>query len=162
MNTVLSADDIRKLLPHRYPFLLIDKIIHLVPGKSGIAIKNVTVNEPYFQGHFPEEMIVPGVLMVECLAQTAAVVYCAEYLEANGLGVDPKSMGRICPGQIAEHVGYLAEIDVKFRAAARPGDQLTLHVTIGKSLGRLSQVKVLIKVENTTVADGKIIVSKRT
>lgn len=84
MRPVLTADQIRDLLPHRWPFLLLDKVIELEPGKRGIGIKNVTISEPYFEGHFPNESIMPGVLIIEALAQMTAVVYVTGELEKKG------------------------------------------------------------------------------
>ena len=83
---MLTNLEIRNIIPHRYPFLLVDKIIELEPGKRAIGIKNVTANEPFFQGHFPEYPIMPGVLIVEALAQTAGIAANAEAALAAGEG----------------------------------------------------------------------------
>ncbi|BFH11596.1 3-hydroxyacyl-ACP dehydratase FabZ [Paenibacillus melissococcoides] len=157
MRPVLTADQIRDLLPHRWPFLLLDKVIELEPGKRGIGIKNVTISEPYFEGHFPNESIMPGVLIIEALAQMTAVVYVTGELEKKGgqmngeLEVDPSA-----------YVGYLVSLrNMKFLKPVVPGDQLQLHVQIGRSLGLISQVEVEAYVENKKVAAGSIQVSKR-
>lgn len=114
---VLNSNEIQKIIPHRYPFLLIDKVIELDPGKSCVAIKNVSVNEMHFIGHFPEEHVMPGVLIVEALAQTGAVAILS--LEEN-------------KGKIA----YFAGIDkCKFKRKVIPGDTLNLEVVISKQRG---------------------------
>lgn len=158
MRPVLTADQIRNLLPHRWPFLLLDKVIELEPGKRGVGIKNVTISEPFFAGHFPNESIMPGVLIIEALAQMTAVVYVTGELEKKGgqlsdekWTVDPSS-----------YVGYLVSLrNMKFLKPVVPGDQLQLHVQIGRSLGLISQVEVEAYVENKKVAAGSIQVSKR-
>jgi 3-hydroxyacyl-[acyl-carrier-protein] dehydratase len=109
----LNIQDIKSILPHRYPFLLVDKILECVPGQSITAIKNVTYNEPFFQGHFPEIPIMPGVLIVEAMAQSAAL-----------LGV--KTMDEE-PDEDA--IYFLVGIDkVRFKQTVGPGDQLKLQV----------------------------------
>ena len=114
---VLNSNEIQKIIPHRYPFLLIDKVIELEPGISCVAIKNVSVNEMHFMGHFPEEHVMPGVLIVESLAQTGAVTILA--LEEN-------------KGKIA----YFAGINkCKFKRKVIPGDTLRLEVVITKQKG---------------------------
>ncbi len=108
----LNNIDIQKIIPHRYPFLLVDKIIEMVPGKSAVGIKNITINEPFFQGHFPDIPLMPGVLMVEALAQVAGIA-CSG-LEGN-------------EGKL----GVFTGIDnCKFRRQVVPGDVLRLEVKI--------------------------------
>ncbi len=114
---ILNSNQIQEILPHRYPFLLIDKVIELVPGKSAVAIKNVSANEMQFMGHFPQEHVMPGVLLVESLAQTGAVIILS--LEEN-------------KGKIA----YFAGIDkCKFKRKVMPGDTVRLEVEITKQRG---------------------------
>lgn len=114
---VLNSNEIQKIIPHRYPFLLIDKVIELEPGISCVAIKNVSVNEMHFMGHFPEEHVMPGVLIVEALAQKGAVTILA--LEEN-------------KGKIA----YFAGINkCKFKRKVIPGDTIRLEVVITKQKG---------------------------
>lgn len=112
----LEAADIARILktlPHRYPFLLVDRITHINRDESCIGIKNVTINEPQFQGHFPENPVYPGVLMIEGMAQTAGVICSLEYSKEAG----PKSV-------------YFLTIDkVKFRKPVLPGDTLEYHMT---------------------------------
>jgi 3-hydroxyacyl-[acyl-carrier-protein] dehydratase len=112
---LLTADisKIMELLPHRYPFLLIDKVIDIKGDESGIGIKNVTANEPQFMGHFPEQPIFPGVLMIEGMAQTAGVIAIAS------LGLSEKSK-----------IVYFMTVDkVKFRKPVGPGDTIEYHLT---------------------------------
>ena len=105
---MLNIDEIKKIIPHRYPFLLVDRITELEVGKKAVGIKNVTVNEPFFQGHFPEYPIMPGVLIVEAMAQVGAVAMLS--VEEN--------KGKI---------GVFAGIDkVKFKREVRPGDTLRM------------------------------------
>jgi len=112
---------IQRMIPHRYPFLLIDRVRDIVPHKSGVGIKNVTINEPHFQGHFPGQPVMPGVTIVEAMAQTAAVVVCAS------LDLADKGMKT-----------YFMAIDkVKFRRMVVPGDVLELHVEARRGGGRI-------------------------
>lgn len=112
--TTADIDLIQRILPHRYPFLLVDKVRDIVPFKSAIGIKNVTVNEPHFQGHFPGLPVMPGVTIVEAMAQTAAVVV--------GISADLADKNFLV---------YFMGIDrCKFRRKVVPGDVLELHVTV--------------------------------
>jgi len=114
---ILNSNQIQEIIPHRYPFLLIDKVIELEPGISCTAIKNVSANEMQFMGHFPEEHVMPGVLMVEALAQTGAVIILSL----------PENKGKIA---------YFAGIDkCKFKQKVIPGDTLKLEVKIVKQRG---------------------------
>jgi 3-hydroxyacyl-[acyl-carrier-protein] dehydratase len=107
----LDILQIMELLPHRYPFLLIDKLVELVPNESAVGIKNVTFNEPFFQGHFPGRPIMPGVLIIEAMAQTAACVVVQAM---------PKSDKRL--------VYFMSVENARFRKPVVPGDQLRIHV----------------------------------
>ncbi|HSQ98143.1 MAG TPA: 3-hydroxyacyl-ACP dehydratase FabZ [Rickettsiales bacterium] len=117
-NEIINIKEIKELIPHRYPFLLVDKIKNLIPGETAIGIKNVTINEEFFQGHFPDEPVMPGVLQIEALAQTACVLVI-------------KSLGEKAP----KNVGILFTTieKVKFRKPVVPGDQLELHIKILRS-----------------------------
>ncbi|HLS59234.1 MAG TPA: 3-hydroxyacyl-ACP dehydratase FabZ [Paracoccaceae bacterium] len=118
----LDILDIKRAIPHRYPFLLIDRITSLRRGHSAVGIKNVTANEQFFEGHFPEHPVMPGVLVIEALAQTAAV------LVVRGLDV----------GDNHDLLVYFMGIDkARFRQPVRPGDQLELHVTLDRSRGKV-------------------------
>ncbi|WP_134702596.1 3-hydroxyacyl-ACP dehydratase FabZ [Ammoniphilus sp. YIM 78166] len=118
---MLNIEQIKEIIPHRYPFLLIDKILENDPGKRAVGVKNVTINEPFFQGHFPEYAVMPGVLIVEALAQVGAVAV---------LSVEEYK------GKIA----FFAGIDnLRFKEQVRPGDTLTLEVemtTLRRGIGK--------------------------
>lgn len=134
----LEAADIMRIIPHRYPFLLVDRIIELEPGKRVVGIKAVTANEPQFTGHFPERPIMPGVLMVEALAQTAgvAVMTLDEYRGKLGLfaGID----------------------DCRFRRMVVPGDTLRLEVTVEKLRGMFGRVRGVASVEGEVAVEATL------
>src|SRR5690554_5072523 len=113
----LNINQIKDYLPHRYPFLLIDRVLSYEPSKSIIAFKNVTINEPFFQGHFPAKPIMPGVLIIEAMAQAAALLGCVSTPEVNQDG----------------NLYYLVGVnDVRFKRPVGPGDQLTIEVHFDK------------------------------
>ena len=118
---MLNIDQIKELIPHRYPFLLVDKVIELEEGKRAVGIKNVTVNEPFFQGHFPNYPIMPGVLIVEAMAQVGCVAMMSMDENKGKLGV-------------------FAGIDkVRFKKEVRPGDTLTMEVemlSVRRNIGK--------------------------
>ena len=115
---MMDIHQILKKLPHRYPILLVDRVLELESGKRIKAIKNVTINEPFFEGHFPHRPVMPGVLMLEALAQAAAL------LSFETLGVTPDD----------KTVYYFAGIDAaRFKRPVEPGDQLTLDVTLDRA-----------------------------
>jgi len=135
---MLSNVEIRKLIPHRFPFLLVDKIIELEPGKKAVGIKNVTANEPFFQGHFPEYPIMPGVLIVEALAQTAGIA------TAN-------------PDEGKGKLGLFASIDsMKFKRPVLPGDTLRLEAEILMNKMGVVKAKVKATVDSQVAAEGEI------
>ncbi|WP_405937862.1 3-hydroxyacyl-ACP dehydratase FabZ [Streptomyces sp. NBC_00726] len=146
-----SSDDIKRMLPHRWPMLMIDRAYDVVPGVSGRGVKSVSVNEPFFAGHYPDHSIMPGVMIVEAMAQLVAVVYVAEILEgAAGTGEDDASRS----------VGYLGSIsNMKFSRLVVPGDQLTLDARLGQRLGGLRQVKVRASVGSELAAAGTLVVT---
>ncbi len=128
----MNVNEIMKALPHRYPFLLVDRIIELEPGKSATGIKNVTINEPFFTGHFPDQPIMPGVLIVEAMAQVAGVVAFRAGMKGNSV--------------------YFMSIDnVKFRRPVVPGDQVKLEITTLKQRGNVW------KFSGAATVDGKLV-----
>lgn len=134
----LSNIEIQKLIPHRYPFLLVDKIIEMEPGKGAVAIKNVTINEPFFQGHFPGVPIMPGVLIVEALAQVAAIT-------CMGL---PENKGKL---------GLFTGIDqCKFRRQVLPGDTLRLEIEMTAMRKGIGKAAVKALVEEQVACSGNL------
>ena len=111
-NVIIDIDKIMEMIPHRYPFLMIDRVSDLVPNKSAIGIKNVSINEPHFQGHFPDKPIMPGVLIIEAMAQTAGVLVV-------------HSLGNETHGKL---VYFMSVENAKFRNPVLPGDVLKIHV----------------------------------
>ena len=134
-----DIDLIQRILPHRYPFLMIDRVRDIVPGRSATGVKLVTVNEPHFQGHFPDKPIMPGVLFVEAMGQTAGVL--------TGLGE-----GLIDTGMLI----YLMSIEkAKFRRMVRPGDVVEMPVEITRQGSRVLRFKGRARVEGETVAEAE-------
>ncbi len=143
---MLEAHELLKLLPHRYPLLLLDRVTDIEEGVSGTGIKNVTVNEGYFQGHFPDNPVMPGVFMIECVAQTAAAVF--------GYRRDAEAEGG---GEVAPRQRYLATIqDFKFRRPVTPGDQLMIKVKLLRRFGNLLQISAEVYREQEVVARGTL------
>ncbi len=133
---MLDINQIKEILPHRYPFLLVDKILENEPGKRVVGLKNVTVNEEFFNGHFPGHPIMPGVLIVEAMAQVAGV----GLLET----VDNSE----------EKVPYFARMDnVRFRKPVRPGDQLIIEANVVKLRGKLGKLEAKAKVDGEVVTE---------
>ncbi|MFJ5926905.1 3-hydroxyacyl-ACP dehydratase FabZ [Kitasatospora sp. NPDC092948] len=145
-----SSDDIKRMLPHRWPMLMIDRAYDVVPGVSGRGVKSVSVNEPFFAGHYPDHSIMPGVMIVEAMAQLVAVVYVAEMLESPAPA----------EGDPSDSVGYLGSISsMKFSRLVVPGDQLTLEAKLGQKLGGLRSVSVRASVGTELAAAGSLIVT---
>ena len=134
----LEAADIMRILPHRYPFLMIDRVVELEPGARAVAIKQVTANEPQFTGHFPGRPIMPGVLMVEALAQTAgvAVLTLDEYRGKLGLfaGID----------------------ECRFKRMVVPGDTLRLEATVEKLRGMFGRVRAVASVDGEVAVEATL------
>jgi 3-hydroxyacyl-[acyl-carrier-protein] dehydratase len=134
-KTIYHIEEIMNFLPHRYPFLLVDRLEVEVPGEKGIGIKNVTMNEEFFQGHFPENPVMPGVLQIEAMAQTAGVIVVA------------------AQGEVEKKPGVLfMSIDkVKFRKPVKPGDQLRMHVE------RISVRRSIFTFRGICMVDDKVV-----
>ena len=140
--TALEAIDIfklMKLLPHRYPFLLVDRIVDIDADNSAIGIKNVTINEPHFQGHFPEQPVMPGVLIIEAMAQTAGAI-CIHSRSA-----DKPSL-----------VYFMTIDNAKFRRPVVPGDRLEIHVKKTKNRGTIWRFTCEALVDGNKVAEAEI------
>jgi len=137
----LDIHEIQEFLPHRYPFLMVDRVIECEPGKRLVAIKNVTYNEPFFQGHFPGFPVMPGVLIIEAMAQTGGVL--ARLTISNG--AEPKEN---------EPIFFMSIEKVKFRKPVVPGDQLRLEVEALRTGSRVWKLQGKAFVDNQLVAEG--------
>lgn len=135
----LDVQEIKKIIPHRFPFLLIDRVIDLQPNEKLIAIKNVSINEQFFVGHFPEEKIMPGVLLVEAMAQAGCVYF---YYSQNLQG--------------KKITYYLGKVEAKFMAPVVPGDQLRIEVTTTKLMPKAGFLKTKAFVQEKLVAEADI------
>lgn len=150
----LEADDVALLLPHRYPFFLLDRVTSLDPGVRAEAVKNVSASDPVLAGHFPRRMLYPGVLLVEGIAQLAAVIY--------GTGAIKAAAGNLA-GETAERVGYLAEIrQAKFLKPVLPGDQVRFRAQSGPRVGNLISVTGQASVGRAMVMTARLAVTERT
>lgn len=133
-----NTQEIKDIIPHRYPFLLVDKIIEIEEGKKVTGIKNVTINEPFFQGHFPDYPVMPGVLIIEALAQVGAVAMLQK----------EENKGKI---------GFLAGVDnCRFKRQVVPGDQLKLEVEITRLKGPIGKGKARATVNDETACEAEI------
>ncbi|KUM78459.1 3-hydroxyacyl-ACP dehydratase FabZ [Streptomyces curacoi] len=151
-RVVLNADDIARMLPHRHPFFLLDRVTALEPGKSAEAIKNVTASDGVLAGHFPGRMLYPGVLLVECVAQLAAVIYGSAAAQA--------STGDLV-ADVADRVGYLAEIrQAKFLKPVVPGDQVVFRAHSGPRLAGLISVSGQASVGRELVMTARLAVTE--
>ncbi len=132
----MRIGEILKLLPHRYPFLLVDRLKNVVPGESGIGIKNVTMNEEFFQGHFPENPVMPGVLQIEAMAQTAGIIVLTAFPEEERGG---------------NSVYFMTVDEVKFRKPILPGDVIEFYVK------KEQAVRNVFKFRGEAKVDGKLV-----
>jgi 3-hydroxyacyl-[acyl-carrier-protein] dehydratase len=139
METVLDARAIQELLPHRYPFLLVDRIIELVPKERIVGLKQVTINEPFFQGHFPGAPVMPGVLVVEALAQVGAVLALREIEDRD-----------------SKLVLFTGIREARFRKPVVPGDTLILEVTALRIGSRVQRMRGEARVDGQLAADAEI------
>ena len=134
---VVDIGGIMRAIPHRYPFLLIDRVVDMIKNDSAIGIKNVTINEGLFQGHFPGHPVMPGVLIIESMAQTAAV------LVVETLG--PDARGKV--------VYFMSVESAKFRRPVVPGDQMHVHVTKQRNRGNVWKFEAVVRVDGVAVAE---------
>ncbi|WP_372737994.1 3-hydroxyacyl-ACP dehydratase FabZ [Neptunomonas sp.] len=142
----MDVNEIREYLPHRYPFLLVDRVLELVPGESIVALKNVTVNEPYFNGHFPEHPVMPGVLIIEAMAQAAGI------LGFKTMNKTPQD------GSIYYFVG---SDKLRFKRPVVPGDQLKLEATILSEKRGIWKFAVKASVDGAIVSSATILCADR-
>lgn len=139
MDTILDARAIQQILPHRYPFLLVDRIIELTPDVRIVGIKQVSINEPFFQGHYPGAPVMPGVLIVEAMAQVGAI-YALQLIKER-----------------EQKLPLFSGIDgARFRRPVRPGDTLVLEVTPLRVGGRIQRMRGEARVEGQLVAEAEI------
>ncbi len=138
-----KVDDMQAImdyLPHRYPFLLVDRVLEIVPGEKIVALKNVSMNEPFFQGHFPGNPIMPGVLIIEAMAQAGAVLFSSQLEERHG------------------NLFYFMGMDkVKFRKLVVPGDQMILKVKVIRQRSKAVKMAGTASVNQKVVAEAEIL-----
>lgn len=140
----LDIEALLKRLPHRYPFLMVDRVLEFVPGKSLVAIKNVTFNEPYFQGHFPGHPVMPGVLILEALAQAGGVLACESVAAEERISIL-----------------YLVGVEQsRFKQIVRPGDQLKMYVELTKHKRSLWMFATRAEVDGKVVAEAEIMMAE--
>tara|TARA_B100000003_G_scaffold149022_1_gene134277 strand:+ start:95 stop:535 length:441 start_codon:yes stop_codon:yes gene_type:complete len=140
MNKILDVEKILEMMPHRYPFLLLDRLIKVEKDEFAIGLKNVTINEPFFLGHFPKQKVMPGVLIVECMAQTSGA------LVVNSFG--DKAKGKL--------VYFMSIEKARFRKLVIPGDQLLIEVKKKQARKSVWKFECVAKVDNEIVSDATI------
>ncbi len=134
---MVDSERIKEMIPHRYPFLLIDRVVNMRPSEGAVGIKNVTVNEPHFPGHFPGQAVMPGVLIVEAMAQTSAVLVV-------------HTLGKEAEGKLV----YFMSIDnARFRKPVVPGDQIYIHCDVKRSRGNVWKFEGVAMVGDVKVAE---------
>jgi len=139
MGKTINITEIMKLLPHRYPFILVDRVVELIEGDKIIALKNVTINEPFFAGHFPGAPIMPGVLIIEAMAQTGGILFAVSQPEEKRGGP----------------VYFMGMDKVKFRKPVVPGDQLFFEVKILNMRSKAVKMSGIATVEGKCVAEAE-------
>ena len=143
MEKAYDIEKIMDILPHRYPFLLIDRIIEIIPGEKIVALKNVTINEPFFQGHFPDVPIMPGVLIVEAMGQAGGILAFSS-----------------APQENKNAILYFMGMDkVRFRKPVVPGDQLLIEAKILKQRSKAIKMSGIATVEEKLVAEAELMAS---
>ena len=147
VNLPVDAERIAAILPHRYPFLLVDRVVELEPGQSIVAIKNVTINEPFFEGHFPGHPVMPGVLIVEALAQASGLL-----IGLSGTMTDKD-----------DRIFYLAKVDnARFLRPVVPGDQLRLAVQLKRLIRGMGIFTACARVDGADVATCELMCAETT
>jgi 3-hydroxyacyl-[acyl-carrier-protein] dehydratase len=142
----MDVNSIMRILPHRYPFLLVDRIVEMDPGKRAVGLKNLTFNEEFFQGHFPGHPVMPGVLILESMAQVAGIL---SFMASGDLDEAEKAM--------QDKVVYFMSIDkVKFRKPVVPGDQLKNEIVITRQRGNIAQFEARGYVDGELVAEAEM------
>ncbi len=142
----ININEIMKQIPHRYPFLLVDRVISVDVGNKLTALKNVTINEPFFMGHFPEMPVMPGVLIIEALAQTAGILSVLSH-----------------GARKSNELYFFASINnAKFKRQVIPGDQLFFEVSIIKSIRGMTKFQAYAKVDGEIAAEAELMIAKRT
>ena len=140
---IMNFDEILKKIPHAFPFRMIDRILEIEPGRKTVAIKNVSIDEPYFVGHFQNEPVIPGVLILEALAQTGGLAFYSSFEKEE------------------EGIPFLARIDeFRFMRKVVPGDQVVLKAEVQHIFSNLAKVKVQAKVREEVVAEGMFVLAK--
>lgn len=148
LSLPINVEQIQQLLPHRYPFLLVDRVIEIVPDVSVVALKNATINEPFFQGHFPGHPVMPGVLIVEAMAQTAGLL---------------TQLSRRLKGDKGSPLFYLVKVDnARFSAPVVPGDQLRMEVTLKRLMRGMGLFVARTLVDGKEVASCELMCAART
>lgn len=137
---IADIQKVMQLLPHRYPFLLVDRILEMAPGKRVVGMKNVTINEPFFQGHFPNQPIMPGVLIIEAMGQAGGV------LAASGLPEEEQ-------GQL---IIFMGMDKVRFRKPVVPGDQLIFELNVLKQRRKILKMSGVATVDDQVVAEAEL------
>ncbi|MBW8077992.1 MAG: 3-hydroxyacyl-ACP dehydratase FabZ [Gallionella sp.] len=147
MSVQMNIHEILETLPHRYPFLLVDRVLSMDPGKEIVALKNVTINEPFFPGHYPHHPVMPGVLIIEAMAQVAAL------LSFKSMVTDTEK----------KSVYYFAGIDgARFKRPVTAGDQIIFKVTLLRSMRGLFKFKAIAEVDGQLVAEAELMCTSKT
>ena len=134
----MDIQAIFETLPHRYPFLMVDRIVEIEPGKRAVGIKNVSINEPHFTGHWPGEPVMPGVLVVEAMAQVAGIFL-------------------LCDNEVGDQQAVFGGIDkLRFRRQVVPGDQLVIEAELIKQRASIGRVQAVAKVDDQVVCEGEL------